>query len=94
MFDQDILNAAARLAGGEEAAYRAGARSEMFDAPAPAQAVTASHDTESAALRAEFDRDPKIRDEFMCFEDFAAYRRAEAKGLFRILRRPAASAVV
>ncbi|WP_292531613.1 hypothetical protein [Methylocystis sp.] len=39
-------------------------------------------------LRAEWERDPKARAEFMNFADFASFAKAQASGKLRILRRP------
>lgn len=38
------------------------------------------------ALKAEFDRDPKIRDEFISAENYIGYRMAEAKGLVSVVK--------
>jgi hypothetical protein len=37
-------------------------------------------------LKAEFDRSPALQHEFLSFENFSAYRRAEAAGKIAVLR--------
>ncbi|WP_292529507.1 hypothetical protein [Methylocystis sp.] len=84
-FDETALAAAERLALAETNYAAVAQRRGHVAAPTPAHAVTASHELTNETLRAEFDRDPKIRGEFLCFEDFAAFKRAETKGLFKML---------
>ena len=52
--------------------------------PAPSAAIPSNEQ-----LRAEYERSPALQHEFINFTDFAAFKRAEARGAFRLLRRVA-----
>lgn len=66
-------------------------------APAPAAAPTASGDPKPTAedanapienrAKATWESDPKVREEFVSFESYLAFRKAEASGRVRVLRQ-------
>lgn len=89
MIDQNTMAAAARLASAE-ANYGRKIAPHPARAPAPiAKTTPAPNVPTTEQLRAEYERDPALQHEFMNFTDFSAYRRAEARGAFRLLRRVA-----
>ena len=58
---------------------------KMPDEPAPSAPFIPSNEQ----LRAEYERSPALQHEFINFTDFAAFKGAEARGAFRLLRRVA-----
>lgn len=83
---------AEKAKGADRLTARRAAESEIGDldaAPISDSAARApSGATDDDSLKSEWDRDAKVRDEFSSFETFAAFRRAQAKGL---VRRPRAA---
>lgn len=97
MISEDVLAAAARLASAEAnyARIMPQRRDRVIatattNTPQPAEKATpAPNVPTSEQLRAEFERSPALQREFMSLETFAAFKRAEARGAFRLLRRVA-----
>ena len=97
IISEDVLAAAARLAGCE--ANYARSMSQRRDrviatattnTPQPAEKTTPAPNVPTQdQLRAEYERSAELRHEFMTFDAYAAFKRAEARGAFRLLRRVA-----
>ena len=97
IIDDDVLAAAARLAGCEANYSRSMSQrrdrviaAATTNTPQPAEKTTPARSIPTnEALIAEFERSPALQSEFMSFECFSAYRRAEARGAIKLLRRVA-----
>ena len=97
MFDEATLAIAARISERNAASSKFAPHPARAPTPTPtAKTVTVSKTTPAPAtsapnvptpdqLRAEFERSGQLRAEFPSFECFAAYRRAEARGLIKVL---------
>lgn len=85
-FDATTLEAARRLAE-VEASY---GRKDAPIAKTPDQPTTSAGAVPTqTALEAEYQCDPKLQHEFGDMSAYCAYRRAEAKGAIKLLRRVA-----
>jgi hypothetical protein len=96
MIDQNTMAAAARLASAEANYSRAiRQRRDRVIEPAASNTQPAEKTTPAPSiptnehLLAEYERSPALRAEFTNFAEFAAFKRAEARGAFRLLRRVA-----
>lgn len=97
MINNETLAAAERLArhSGEAMRWFASGKSapsaNVTDYPKTREqpALSAPAIPSNEQLRAEYERSAELQHEFMNFTDFSAFKRAEARGAFRLLRRVA-----